>query len=130
MKAYSGSCHCGKVRFTAELKLDHVRVCNCSICLMRGALNHRVEKQNFILESPWNDLGIYEWGPKNAKDYFCKICGIMPFRRPGSLTKIEIEQGKIPFEGYAINVRCLQGVNIDQLPIQYINGKELVLDSA
>ncbi len=97
---------------------------------MRGALNHRVEEQNFVLESPWSDLGVYEWGSKTAKDYFCKICGILPFRRPSSLTKSEIQQGKIPFDGYAINVRCLHGINIEKLPIEYISGKELEVESA
>jgi hypothetical protein len=95
---------------------------------MRGALNHRVEKQNFVLETPWSELGVYEWGPKTAKDYFCTKCGILPFRRPGDLTKREIQEGRVPFNGYAVNVRCLQGVNFELLPIRYVNGKELVLE--
>ena len=45
-KTYSGSCHCGKVRFDVDMNLDHVRVCDCTVCKKRGALNHRVEEKD------------------------------------------------------------------------------------
>ena len=41
-KTYTGSCHCGKVRFEVAMNLDHVRVCDCTVCKKRGALNHRL----------------------------------------------------------------------------------------
>lgn len=44
MTLFEGSCHCGAVRFEVETELDHVRICDCSICRRRGALNHRVPK--------------------------------------------------------------------------------------
>jgi hypothetical protein len=31
-QTYRGRCHCGKVRFEVDADLDHVRVCDCSIC--------------------------------------------------------------------------------------------------
>ena len=40
---YKGSCHCGEVKFEVSLVLDHLRVCDCSICHKRGALNYRVD---------------------------------------------------------------------------------------
>ena len=45
-KTYNGSCHCGKVRFEVAMNLDHVRVCDCTVCKKR-ALNHRVEEKDF-----------------------------------------------------------------------------------
>ena len=37
---YRGSCHCGRVSFEVQAKLDYVVECNCSICRRRGALWH------------------------------------------------------------------------------------------
>ncbi|MFC0709995.1 GFA family protein [Azorhizophilus paspali] len=52
MTTYTGSCHCGAVRFEVEAEIDHVRVCDCSIRSMRGALNARVLKENLRLLTP------------------------------------------------------------------------------
>ena len=35
---YTGSCHCGNIKFEVEGTLDSVMECNCSICLRQGAL--------------------------------------------------------------------------------------------
>lgn len=61
MTTYIGSCHCGAVRFEVEAEIDHVRVCDCSICSMRGALNFRVSKENLRLVTPWENLSLYQW---------------------------------------------------------------------
>ena len=58
MAIYNGSCHCGRVRFKVQTELDHVRVCDCSICRRRGALIHRVDEQDFKLLTPLEDLGM------------------------------------------------------------------------
>jgi len=126
MKTYQGSCHCGACRFEVELNLDHVRRCNCSICLRRGALIHRVPKSALRMLTPLQDLSIYEWGSGTAKDYFCAKCGILPFRIPRDLTQAELNAGKQPFHGWAINVRCLEGVCLSEIPIAEINGAELI----
>ena len=81
-QTYKGSCHCGRVQFEVDMDLDHVRVCDCSICRRRGALIHRVEEKCFRLLTPIEELSLYQWHTKTAKDYFCPICGILPFRRP------------------------------------------------
>jgi hypothetical protein len=36
-KTYSGSCHCGKVRFEATAEISRASACNCSIC---GTMHH------------------------------------------------------------------------------------------
>jgi len=82
---WQGSCHCGRTRFQITADIDHIRICDCSICYQRGALNFRVEESQFQLLTPLSDLALYEWGTGTAKDYFCKTCGILPFRRTKGL---------------------------------------------
>ena len=113
-QTYRGSCHCGKVRFEVEVDLDHVRSCDCSICRRRGALLHRVEEQDFRLLTPLQDLTLYQWHTKTAKDYFCPTCGILPFRRPRLAPHL-----------WSVNVRCLEGVDLAALPVEHLQGSRL-----
>jgi hypothetical protein len=126
---YQGSCHCGQVRFSVDIEdLDHVRVCDCSICTKRGALNFRVPKEKLKLLTPWDELSLYQWGSGTAKDYFCPTCGILPFRRPSDPTPEERKAGVEAFDGWAINVRCLAGVDFMILPIRHIPGSRIELE--
>jgi hypothetical protein len=113
-QTYRGSCHCGKVQFEVDADLDHVRVCDCSICRRRGALNHRVEPGDFRLLSPLEDLWLYTFHTRTAKDYFCPNCGIQPFRRPRTDPSV-----------WTINVRCLDGADLDAIPIRRVHGSRL-----
>ena len=97
-KTYQGSCHCGRIKFEVDADLDHVRICDCSICRKRGALIHRVPPECLRVLTPLEELSLYQWHTMTAKDYFCPTCGILPFRRPR--TKEDI---------WGINVRCLEG---------------------
>ncbi len=110
-QTYQGSCHCGAVRFEVDAALDHVRVCDCSICRRRGALNYRVEEADFRLLTPLDDLTLYQFNTYTAKDYFCRTCGILPFRRPRTAPDL-----------WTINVRCLEGVDLDAIPVKRVYG--------
>jgi len=126
---YTGSCHCGAVRFEVDAEIDSVRSCDCSICSRRGALNFRVPKESLRLLTPWENLSLYQWGSRTAKDYFCRVCGILPFRRPGDPTPQERREGVPPFDGWAVNVRCLEGIDLEKLPITRIHGSRIRLES-
>ncbi len=93
MKTYAGSCHCGAVRFEINADIDHVRACDCSICAKRGALIHRVAPDAFRLLTPLEELSVYRWGSLTAADYFCSVCGILPFRKPSHPTAEERAAG-------------------------------------
>ena len=79
-KTYNGSCHCGKVRFEVDMNLDHGRVCDCTVCKKREALNHRVEEKDIQIFTPLDELIQYKWHTMTATDYICPVCGILPFR--------------------------------------------------
>lgn len=114
MPAYSGSCHCGAVRFAVTAEIDHVRVCDCSICRRRGALLFRVSEDQLALETPLEELALYQFHTRTAKDYFCKTCGILPFRRPRTA----------PHQ-WSINVRCLEGIDLDAIRVERVHGARL-----
>lgn len=107
------------------MDIDHVRVCDCSVCRRRGALIHRVPEQSLRLLTPLSDLTLYEWHTRTAKDYFCPVCGILPFRRPRAPTAEERAQGMPPFAGWSVNVRCLEGVDPETIPVKRIHGSRL-----
>ncbi|MEM7020533.1 MAG: GFA family protein [Pseudomonadota bacterium] len=113
-ETYQGACHCGKVQFEVDMDLDHVRVCDCSLCRMRGALNHRVEPADVRIATPLEELTLYQWHTKTAKDYFCPNCGILPFRRPRTAPEL-----------WTINVRCLTDVDLDAIPPKKLQGSLL-----
>ncbi|MFL4471045.1 GFA family protein [Tateyamaria armeniaca] len=128
MTRYSGSCHCGFVRFSVTADIDHARVCNCSICHKRGTLIFRVPDDALTIETPLSDLTLYTWGSHTAKDYFCPRCGILPFRRPSAPSRTERAAGVTEFDGWAINLRCLEGLDPANLPIRHIPGADITPD--
>ena len=125
MAGYQGSCHCRAVRFEVEAEIDHVRECDCSICTRRGALNFRVPRDALRILTPVSEMTIYRWGSMTGEDHFCRTCGIMTFRRPSALTASERAAGISEFDGWAINVRCLEGVDIASLPRISVEGRKL-----
>lgn len=127
MKTYQGACHCGRIRFSVTADIDHVRVCDCSICQQRGALIFRVEQHQLHHLTPLSDAALYEWGTGTGKDYFCKTCGILPFRRPRQVTPDEAARGSVAFTGWAVNVRCLKQIDIAKLPVRAVLGSQLSL---
>jgi hypothetical protein len=82
----SGGCHCGAVRFEAELPAEPVPAldCNCSICRMTGFIHVIVPHGDFELLSGRDALTSYRFGTGAANHLFCRICGIKSFYQPRS----------------------------------------------
>lgn len=111
---HTGSCHCEKIRFEVEMDLKEVVSCNCSICSKRGHLLAFTPENTFKLISGEESLGDYQFGRKTIHHHFCSSCGVGPFGA-GSMpdgTKMR-----------AINVRCLEGVDLSALKIKHFDGK-------
>ena len=113
------------MRFEVEAEIDHVRECDCSVCIRRGALTFRVTKEALRLLTRWDQLATYRWGSGTAIDYFCRTCGVLPFRKPSQLTAEERATGVKPFDGWSINVRCLDSADLDSLQRMRIEGSRL-----
>jgi hypothetical protein len=115
MTTYTGSCHCGAVRYTVEADLSQpVVACNCSMCGRSGSLLTFVGADQFKLETSEDSLTNYKFN-KNVIDHlFCKVCGIKSFARgrgPGGKAMA------------AVNVRCLDGVDPATLQVTHFDGK-------
>ena len=114
MKTYSGSCHCGRTQFEVDIDVKSVRVCDCSLCKKRGALNIRVQDSRLRIKTPLDEMTLYQWHTKTASDYFCPVCGILPFRRPRTAPEL-----------WTVNVRCLDDVDTTSWEIEKVFGSEL-----
>jgi hypothetical protein len=115
-KNYSGGCHCGQVRYDVTTDLSNVMACNCSICVKRGALWTFVPAESFALRAGADDLVDYQFNKKVIHHLFCSECGVGSFSRgvgPG---------GK---EMIAINVRCLDGVDLAALNPTPFDGRSI-----
>jgi hypothetical protein len=50
---------------------------------------------------------------------------VLPFRTPGAPTPVEAAAGMQPFEGWAINLRCIDGLDVAALPVRTVKGSAL-----
>jgi len=114
---YTGSCHCGAVRYSVEADLSQpVYACNCSMCGRSGALLAFVPMTKFTLEQGTDVLSDYQFHKHNIHHLFCKVCGIKSFAHgvgPGGQ------------EMAAVNVRCLDGVEPTALEVKHVDGRSL-----
>ena len=117
LKTYTGSCHCGAVRFEAELDLAESSYrCNCSICRRNRFWPAIAAAEHFRLLSGRDILTEYLFNARKNQHFFCKVCGVRPFG-VGNDTPI----GKM----YGVNIGCLEGVSeedLSKIPITYVDG--------
>jgi hypothetical protein len=113
-KTYTGSCHCGKVRYEVDMALETVMECNCSNCSRLGYLLTFVPEAQFKLLQGGDELSDYTFNRHSIHHVFCKTCGVHSFAR-GSDGKGNAMA--------AINARCLDGVDLGSLKIKKVDGK-------
>jgi hypothetical protein len=114
-KKHRGSCHCGNVRYQVSLDLEQPVVsCNCSMCGRSGTLLSFAPAAKFELVSGEDSLKDYLFNRHSIHHLFCTNCGIKSFAR-----------GQMPDGSpmVAVNVRCLEDVDLEKLTIHPFNGK-------
>ncbi len=115
-KTYSGGCHCGAVRYEASASLEQVISCNCSICTKKGPLLAFVPAGSFTLKSGRDNLQDYQFNKHVIHHLFCRTCGVESFATG---------TGPNGAEMVALNVRCLDGVDLASLTIVPFDGRSL-----
>jgi hypothetical protein len=116
-QTYSGGCHCGAVRYEADIDLSQGTVkCNCSICRKQRAWLAAINAGDFRLLRGADTLTKYQFGEKRIQHLFCKHCGIKSFGR------ISMPDGT---QFIAVLVNCLENVSdadLAALPAMYVDG--------
>lgn len=111
---YRGSCHCGQVAFEAEGEIGGVMACNCSMCQRKGSLLWFIPRENLRLLTSPDAMSTYTFNKHVIQHHFCPKCGIHPFG-----------EGIGP-DGQAmaaVNVRCIEGIDLESLPVQHFDGR-------
>jgi hypothetical protein len=114
-KTYTGGCHCGRVRYEVTLDLAEPAItCNCSMCGRSGTMLRFVPFSAFKLLSGADELTDYRFNTQVINHQFCRVCGIKSFA-----------SGKGPdgADTRAINVRCLDGVDLATIETRQFDGK-------
>jgi hypothetical protein len=113
---YQGSCHCGQVKFEAEGELEQLLACNCSICSRKGSLLWFVPRASLRLLTPDENARTYTFNRHVIKHRFCPTCGLHPYG-----------EGTDPDgnEMAAVNIRCLEDVDLAAVPVQQFDGRSM-----
>ena len=111
---HRGGCHCGAVRYSAELDLSApVIECNCSHCSKKGLLLAFIPPGQFTLEQGEDAETQYLFNTHNIRHLFCSACGVEPFARG-------VNPKGDPM--VAINVRSIDGIDLEALNRQPFDG--------
>jgi hypothetical protein len=123
-KTYTGSCHCGAVKFQANLDMAQgTNRCNCSFCRKARFWMALAKSDEFQLLEGEQALADYQRTPPNMTEpflhlHFCRHCGVRPFTKGGFLPSMGSAF-------YAVNLACLDNVTDEELahaPINFVDG--------
>ena len=120
-KHYEGGCHCGAVRYEADIDLGQGTIrCNCTLCSKTRAWFAFIPAGNFSLRKGEDALLDYRWTPPgkaepNITYHSCSTCGVRTHA-----------EGKGP-DGSAmaaVFVATLEGADPDELAksVRYVDG--------
>ncbi|MGI4717443.1 MAG: GFA family protein [Janthinobacterium lividum] len=118
MKTYHGSCHCGGVRFEADIELAQGTIkCNCTICSKMRFWAAQVPSSAFRLLGGAEALREYRYHTRRDAHYFCGNCGINVF-----------STGKSAALGafHTVVLVCLDDLPVEELagaPVRYLDGR-------
>ncbi|HEU4727861.1 MAG TPA: GFA family protein [Kofleriaceae bacterium] len=113
---HAGGCHCGAIRFEAEVDLTApAGMCNCTVCTKVAQVGAIVRPSAFRLVSGAEHLSTYEWGGRISQRKFCKHCGIHCFA-PGHLAELGGDY-------VSINLNCLDGFDRAAVSIRHWDGR-------
>jgi hypothetical protein len=119
-KLFHGSCHCGKIKFQANIDLSKGSgKCNCTFCFKNSFWSYKATTEDFKWIEGQDSSTKYSSNPMIGEYIFCNICGTMPF----GITK-DSEWTKA---GASIRLATLDDISLAELnsiPITYTHGRD------
>ncbi len=124
VETYTGSCHCGAIRFEADIDLDEgSNRCNCSYCakartwfaFAKGPQRFRLLDGTGVSEYRWTPPGELE---PHLTFTFCRICGIRTYAR-GNLDSLGGT-----FHAVSVPTLDLSPEQFAAIPVRYVNGRD------
>jgi hypothetical protein len=130
METYVGTCHCGAIRYRADIDLDEGSTrCNCSYCgkvrawfaFAKGAERFQLLDGSGVSEYRWTPPGEAE---PHLTFMFCRICGVRTFAR-GELASLGGT-----FHAVSVPTLDLSAERRAAIPVRYVNGRDGRYDEA
>ncbi len=112
--AHRGSCHCGAIAFDVDASMEGVIECNCSLCSRRGYLLWFVPRAKVAFDAGEQASTVYRFNKHHIAHHFCPTCGCAPYAAADAPDGTPM---------VAVNVRCLDGVDVHALAIQQVDGR-------
>lgn len=87
------------------------------MCARKGALmtTEMIPAGHLNIEAEKGALGLYQFGAKTAKHYFCKTCGIYPFHETAR------KAGH-----FRVNLGCIKDLETEHFEADLFDGKHLL----
>lgn len=124
VETYEGSCHCGAIRFEADIDLtEGSNRCNCSYCakvrawfaFAKGEGRFRLLDAGGVSEYRWTPPGQLE---PHLTFAFCRHCGVRTHAR-GNLESLGGT-----FHAVSVPALALSPEQFAAIPIQYVDGRD------
>jgi hypothetical protein len=114
-----GKCHCGATELEVSEAPSTLTRCNCTFCSKRGALWAYYKPEQFTLVSGRERV---RYGEMNMH-YHCGVCGCGAYSDTPDWTTVD---GPEPTgRRIAVNARLFEDFDIEAVPVETVDGKNL-----